>query len=233
MGSKKTLEELMDPSWAQALSPAEGRIRQLGDFLRREASEGRRYFPAPDRIFRAFSIPMDKVKVLIVGQDPYPTPGDAVGLAFSVRKESAIPASLQNIYREMKEDVGSCPSDGDLSFLTSQGVMLLNRCLTVREGAPGSHRAKGWEEVTDLAIRALVKEKTSEGKTKLVAILWGNDARSLASELGQAKIIESAHPSPLSCRRGFFGSRPFSRANASLEAMGLKPIDWSGKKGRI
>ena len=176
---------------------------------------------------------MDKVKVLIVGQDPYPTPGDAVGLAFSVEKGSKIPPSLQNIYKEMKEDIGSCPKDGDLSFWTSQGVMLLNRCLTVREGMPRSHRAKGWEEVTDLAIRALVREKTKEGKTKLVAILWGNDARSLAPELGSAKIIESAHPSPLSCHRGFFGSRPFSRANAALEEMGLDPINWSGKEGGI
>lgn len=223
----------MDPSWARALFPAEEKIRQLGDFLRGEARDGKRYFPAPDCIFRAFSIPMDEIKVLIVGQDPYPSPGEAVGLAFSVGKGSKIPASLQNIYREMKEDIGSCPSDGDLSFWTSQGVMLLNRCLTVREGMPGSHRAKGWEEVTDLAIRALVKEKTSAGETKLVAILWGNDARSLAPELGSAKIIESAHPSPLSCHRGFFGSHPFSRANADLEEMGLNPINWSGKEGRF
>ena len=133
----------------------------------------------------------------------------------------------------MKSDLGECPSDGDLSFWAAQGVMLLNRCLTVQEGKRGSHRDRGWEEVTDLAIRALVREKTSEGKTRLVAILWGNDARSLAPELGGAAIIESAHPSPLSCHKGFFGSRPFSRANAALEKMGLDPVDWSGKGAGI
>ncbi|MBR4399460.1 MAG: uracil-DNA glycosylase [Aeriscardovia sp.] len=233
MASRKDLEELMDPSWAEALAPAEDRIRGIGDFLRSEAAEGKRYFPAPERIFRAFSLPMDKVKVLIVGQDPYPTPGDAVGLAFGVEKGAKLPASLKNIYLEMKSDLGECPSDGDLSFWAAQGVMLLNRCLTVQEGKRGSHRDRGWEEVTDLAIRALVREKTSEGKTRLVAILWGNDARSLAPELGGAAIIESAHPSPLSCHKGFFGSRPFSRANAALEKMGLDPVDWSGKGAGI
>ncbi|MBQ1804038.1 MAG: uracil-DNA glycosylase [Bifidobacteriaceae bacterium] len=229
MAPKKNLEELMDPSWAKALAPVEGKIRELGDFLRQEAKEGKRYLPAPNRIFRAFSMPMDEVKVLIVGQDPYPTPGDAVGLAFSVEKGSKIPKSLQNIYQEMKDDIGACPDDGDLSFWASQGVLLLNRCLTVREGIRASHKGKGWEEVTKAAVEALVKEKTSEGRTKLVAILWGKPAASLKPELGSAVIIESSHPSPLSCHMGFFGSRPFSRANKALEEMGLSPIDWSGK----
>ncbi len=233
MVARKDLEELMDPSWAKALAPAEDKIRDIGDFLRHEANEGKRYLPAPNRIFRAFSIPMDKVKVLIVGQDPYPNISDAVGLAFSVEKGAKIPASLQNIYREMKEDIGSCPKDGDLSFWASQGVMLLNRCLTVQEGVRGSHKGRGWEEVTELAIRALVREKTSEGQTKLVAILWGRDARNLRPELGSSVVIESAHPSPLSCQKGFFGSRPFSRANKALKEMGLGPIDWSGEEKKI
>ena len=221
----------MDPSWARALQPAEGAIREIGDFLREQASEGKRYLPAPSRIFRAFQIPMEKVKVLIVGQDPYPTPGDAVGLAFSVDGKSKLPPTLRDIYEEMESDIGACPKSGDLSFWTEQGVMLLNRCLTVEAGIPHSHQGKGWEQVTDLAIRALVKEKTREGKVKLVAILWGRDARSLAPELRGAALIESAHPSPLSAYRGFFGSRPFSRANRALEEMGLKPVDWSGNLG--
>ena len=223
---------MMDPSWARALAPAEGTIRKIGDFLREQAAEGKRYLPGPSQIFRAFQMPMEKVKVLIVGQDPYPTPGDAVGLAFSVDRQSKIPPSLENIYKEMEADIGSRPKTGDLSFWANQGVMLLNRCLTVEAGVPHSHKGEGWEEVTDLAIRALAKEKSCEGKVKLVAILWGADARSLAPELRGAVLIESAHPSPLSAYRGFFGSSPFSRANRALKEMGLKPVDWSGNLGQ-
>ena len=222
----------MDPSWARALAPAEGAIRKIGDFLRGQAAEGKRYLPDPANIFRAFQIPMEKVKVLIVGQDPYPNPGDAVGLAFSVDRDSKIPPSLRNIYEEMEGDIGSSPKTGDLSFWTEQGVMLLNRCLTVEAGMPHSHRGEGWEEVTDLAIKALVKEKACEGKVKLVAILWGKEAGTLAPELRGAAVIQSPHPSPLSASRGFFGSRPFSRANRALEEMGLRPVDWSGNLGK-
>ena len=228
---RRELAEMMDPSWARALAPAEGTIRKIGDFLREQAAAGKRYLPDPSLIFRAFQIPMEKVNVLIVGQDPYPTPGDAVGLAFSVDKASKIPPSLRNIYTEMDSDIGSHPKNGDLSFWMDQGVMLLNRCLTVEAGISHSHRGEGWEEVTELAIKALVKEKSREGRVELVAILWGADARRLAPELQGAAVIESPHPSPYSARYGFFGSRPFSRANRALKELGLKPVNWSGNLG--
>lgn len=228
MVERKPLNELMDPSWARALEPVEPIIRQMGDFLREEVHHGYRFLPASSNIFRAFQMPVDSVKVLIVGQDPYPTPGNAIGLAFSVAPGVPIPASLRNIYKELEDDVGIAPpADGDLRPWTSQGVMLLNRCLTVRAGKPASHRGKGWEKVTEQAIRTLNDRKGADGNPlPLVAILWGRDARSLKPMLTNADIIESAHPSPLSARYGFFGSHPFSRANKLLEAQGASPIDW-------
>ena len=216
------LRQMMDDGWAEALAPVEARIRAMGDFLRAEVAAGRRYLPAGDLVLRAFQQPFADVRVLIVGQDPYPTPGNPVGLSFSVAPGVRVPASLVNIFREYGEDLGyPRPANGDLTPWTERGVMLLNRVLTVEPGQPGAHRGKGWEEVTEQAIRALAGRGTP-----LVAILWGRDARSLVPLLDGVACIESAHPSPNSADRGFFGSRPFSRANQLLEQAGAQPIDW-------
>ena len=209
--------------WAEALAPVEGQLAELGRFLNEERASGQRVLPAVDRILAAFQRPLADVRVPIVGQDPYPTPGHPIGLSFATAPDvRPIPRSLQNMYRELNDDLGIDPAPhGDLTAWADHGVMLLNRVLTVRAGAPASHRGKGWEAVTECAIRALVARGGP-----LVAVLWGNDARQLASMLGDVPRIESPHPSPLSASRGFFGSRPFSRANAALEAQGASPVDW-------
>lgn len=214
----------MDAAWATALEPVEDDIHRLGDFLRQETAEGRGYLPAGENVLRAFRAPLPDVRVLIVGQDPYPTPGHPIGLSFAVEKHvRPVPRSLQNIYRELTDDLGTTPPEhGDLSAWTDNGVMLLNRVLTVRPGEAASHRGKGWEAVTDHAIRTLVARDRP-----LVAILWGKDAQGLKPLLGDTPVIESAHPSPLSARRGFFGSKPFSRANALLAERGAEPVDWT------
>jgi uracil-DNA glycosylase len=220
---QRPLKEIMDPGWADALEPVAGRIHAMGDFLRAEIAAGRTYLPPGDVVLRAFTQPFDEVRVLIVGQDPYPTPGHAVGLSFSVSPDvKRLPPSLLNIYREYTEDLGyPRPSNGDLTPWAERGVLLLNRVLTVQPRQPGSHRGHGWEEVTEQAIKALAARDRP-----LVAILWGRDARSLVPLLTGVPCIESAHPSPNSADRGFFGSRPFSRANAALEAKGAAGIDW-------
>ncbi|HEV7183180.1 MAG: uracil-DNA glycosylase [Actinomycetales bacterium] len=214
----------MDPGWAAALQPVAGRIADMGSFLRGEVAAGRQYLPAGRNVLRAFQAPLDEVRVLIVGQDPYPTPGHPIGLSFAVEKDvRPLPRSLQNIYKELRDDLQLVPPPhGDLSAWSRHGVMLLNRVLTVRPGEPASHRGKGWEPVTEHAIRTLV-----ERDRPFVAILWGRDASTLKPLLGSTPTIESAHPSPLSASRGFFGSRPFSRANALLEQRGENPVDWS------
>jgi len=222
--SARPLKELVDDGWAHALAPVEAQIAQMGEFLRGEIAEGRNYLPAGANVLRAFSFPFDAVRVLIVGQDPYPTPGHAVGLSFSVAPEvRPLPRSLDNIYKEYEADLGyPRPSNGDLSTWSQRGVMLLNRVLTVAPGTPASHRGKGWEAVTECAIKALVARDQP-----MVAILWGRDASTLKPMLGADCVaIESAHPSPLSASRGFFGSKPFSRANALLTEMGAEPVDW-------
>ncbi|MBO1753597.1 uracil-DNA glycosylase [Allobranchiibius sp. CTAmp26] len=218
------LPELVHPSWVGALEPVADTISACGDFLRAELAAGRGYLPAGDKVLRAFAQPLDQVKVLIVGQDPYPTPGHAVGLSFSVAPDvRPVPRSLANIYTELSSDLGvPTPGNGDLSPWTERGVLLLNRVLTVQPGKPASHRGHGWEEVTAAAIDALVARDQP-----LVAILWGRDARSLVPRLGRTPYVESAHPSPLSARNGFFGSRPFSRANTLLTEQGGAPVDWS------
>ena len=220
----KPLAELMAPDWAEALEPVAPQIEAMGQFLRDEIATGGSYLPAGDKILRAFAEPMADVKVLITGQDPYPTPGHPVGLSFSVASDvRPLPRSLTNIFNELHVDLGIPPSpSGDLSRWAEQGVLLLNRVLTVRPGLPASHRGKGWEAVTEQAIRALVARDQP-----LVAILWGRDAQGLKPMLGNTPTIESAHPSPLSASRGFFGSRPFSRANELLVAQGAQPVDWS------
>lgn len=214
---------LIDPGWARQLEPVAPQLAALGDRLRAEAAEGRPYLPAGDRVLRAFAEPFDGVRVLIVGQDPYPTPGHPIGLSFAVDADvRPLPRSLGNIYRELHDDLGIAPAPhGDLSSWSAQGVMLLNRVLTVAPGSPGSHRGWGWEQITEHAIRALVARDAP-----LVAILWGKDAAGLQPLLGQTPVIASAHPSPLSARRGFFGSRPFSRANDLLAGLGARPVDW-------
>ncbi len=214
---------LIDPGWARALEPVAPDISAIGDRLRAEVAAGRRYLPAGDHVLRAFQRPLADVRVLIVGQDPYPTPGHPIGLSFAVEEHvRPLPRSLSNIYRELEADLGIPPAPhGDLSAWSDQGVMLLNRVLTVAPGAPASHRGWGWEKVTEHAIRELVARGGA-----LVAILWGRDAANLRPLLGAIPIIESPHPSPLSASRGFFGSRPFSRANRLLENQGAAPVDW-------
>lgn len=220
----RPLSELVEAGWAEALAPVADRITAMGEFLRAEIAAGRRYLPAGEHILRAFTQRFADVRVLLVGQDPYPTPGHPIGLCFAVERHvRPLPGSLRNIYKELRDDVGvEPPEHGDLSAWTSSGVLLLNRCLTVRPGAPASHRNKGWEAVTDQAIRALV-----ERGGPLVAILWGRDAQTLRPLLGDTPVVASAHPSPLSASSGFFGSRPFSRANDLLVAQGGEPVDWS------
>lgn len=219
----RPLHDLVHPTWVPALEPVADTITSMGEFLRSEVAAGRGYLPAGDRVLRAFSLPLPDVRVLVVGQDPYPTPGHPVGLSFSVAPDvRPVPRSLQNIYQELGTDLGlPTPGNGDLTPWFERGVMLLNRVLTVRPGASASHQGKGWETVTAQAISALV-----ERGGPLVAILWGRQAQSLAPMLGDVPRIESAHPSPLSARSGFFGSRPFSRTNDLLAQQGADPIDW-------
>ena len=214
----------IDPAWAAALAAEEGTLEHIERFLREESAAGRGFQPAVSRILRAFQLPLADVRVLIVGQDPYPTPGHPIGLSFATEAHvRPLPRSLQNIYRELRDDLGvPTPEHGDLSSWSRSGVMLLNRVLTVRPGDAGSHRRVGWERVTDLAVRTLAARDTP-----LVSILWGRDAAAVKPLLGTTPTIESAHPSPLSASRGFFGSRPFSRANALLEAQGAPGVDWS------
>ena len=219
----RPLTEIMAPDWAAAMEPVAGRITAMGEFLRAEIAAGRGYLPAGSQVFRAFRQPLSGVRVLIVGQDPYPTPGHPVGLSFSVAPDvRRLPASLANIFREYTADLGyPRPATGDLTPWTERGVMLLNRVLTVQPGNIGSHRGHGWEEVTEQAITALAARGGP-----LVAILWGRDARNAAPLLGETPRIESVHPSPMSASNGFFGTRPFSRSSQLLEEQGAGPVDW-------
>ncbi|WP_264991088.1 uracil-DNA glycosylase, partial [Mycobacterium kiyosense] len=197
----RPLSELVEAGWARALAPVADQVSRMGQFLREEIAAGRRYLPAGPNVLRAFTFPFDQVRVLIVGQDPYPTPGHAVGLSFSVAPDvRPLPRSLSNIFDEYGSDLGfPAPSCGDLTPWAQRGVLLLNRVLTVRPNNPASHRGKGWEAVTECAIRALVAREQP-----LVAILWGRDASTLKPMLaeGDCTAIESPHPSPLSASRG-------------------------------
>ena len=220
----RPLHELVDPGWAKALDPVAGRVTAMGEFLRTELAAGRGYLPPGPQVLRAFQQPFESVRVLIVGQDPYPTPGHAVGLSFSVAPEvRPLPESLINIFREYSADLGlPAPSNGDLSPWAERGVLLLNRSLTVAPRRPNSHQDKGWEAVTAQAITALAGRGTP-----VVAILWGRNARNLRPLLGPGvPAIESSHPSPRSADYGFFGSRPFCRANTALQSLGAEPVDW-------
>jgi uracil-DNA glycosylase len=227
MGALAGLVEkgLVAPDWAESLAPVDEQIASMGRFLREELAAGRGYLPHGDHVLRAFERPLSEVKVLVVGQDPYPTPGHPVGLSFSVAPGVAPPKSLVNIFTELVDDLGvPRPTSGDLTPWADAGVMLLNRSLTVSPGRPASHRGRGWEQVTDQAIRTLAL-RAKEG-APLTAILWGRDAQSLKPELTPIPWVESVHPSPLSAHRGFFGSRPFSRVNRMLEEQGGTPVDW-------
>lgn len=215
---------LVAPDWAEALAPVEADLIRMGRFLREELAAGRGYLPAGPNILRAFARPLAQVKVLIVGQDPYPTPGHPVGLSFSVAPEvRPLPPSLVNIFKELTSDLGvAAPTNGDLSAWADAGVMLLNRTLTVTPGISNSHRGKGWEPVTERAIDVLAARGGP-----LAAILWGRDAQSLKPRLGTTPWVESVHPSPLSSHRGFFGSKPFSKVNALLVEQGGEAVDWT------
>ena len=214
---------LVAADWAEALAPVDHRIGAMGEFLRAELAAGRSYLPAGDHVLRAFERPLADVRVLVVGQDPYPTPGHPIGLSFAVAPDvRPVPRSLANIYAELATDLGlEKVAHGDLTAWADQGVMLLNRVLTVRPGEAASHRGRGWEDVTACAIEALARRGGP-----CVAILWGRDAQSLKPMLGAIPWVESVHPSPLSASRGFFGSRPFSRVNRMLEEQGGEPVDW-------
>jgi len=218
------LNQLIAPDWAAALADVEPQIHAMGDWLRSELAAGRPYLPSGQNVLRAFTLPLEQVRVLVVGQDPYPTPGHPVGLSFSVGPDvTPLPASLRNMYKELSDDLGIAPPpNGDLSPWFTQGVLLLNRVLTVQPGSPGSHRGKGWEAITQRAIEVLAARGGP-----LVAVLWGRDARNLKPLLGEIPVVESAHPSPLSASAGFFGSRPYSRVNTLLTEQGAAPIRWA------
>jgi uracil-DNA glycosylase len=218
---------LMAADWAEAMAPVEDRIVRMGEFLREELAAGRGYLPAGDHVFRAFQRPLADVRVLVVGQDPYPTPGHPIGLSFAVDPHVwPLPRSLVNIYVELRDDIGVVPPrNGDLTPWSDQGVLLLNRVLTVRPGESASHRGRGWEDITEHAIATLVRR--AEAGAPCAAILWGRDAQSLKPALGPIPWVESVHPSPLSASRGFFGSRPFTRVNRLLVEQGAAPVDWS------
>ena len=213
--------EQMHPSWQEALAGQ----RDLLSEIEAKVSTDAAVAPALPLIMRAFEQPVDSVRVLLVGQDPYPTPGHAIGLSFAVAPGvSPLPRSLQNMMRELRDDLGKEVSNGgDLQRWSNQGVMLLNRHLTTSSGTSAAHFDAGWARFTDAAIKVLNRAR---GR-KLVAILWGNEAIALQKLLTDVQVISSAHPSPLSARRGFFGSRPFSKTNEALVFVGEQPIDWS------
>lgn len=213
---KKRLEEEFDKPY----------MTQLKQFLLEQKKKGKTVYPPGPKIFSAFDeTPFEKVKVVLLGQDPYHGPGQAHGLAFSVQPGVRFPPSLRNILKELKDDLGcEIPKNGNLDKWADEGVLLLNAVLTVEAGKAGSHQGKGWEQFTDAAIRHLNEEKKN-----LVFILWGSYAQKKAAFVDKKKhlILKTVHPSPLSSHRGFFGSKPFSKTNKYLESHGIKPIDWS------
>ena len=224
-------ESSLPQSWRAALEPvlATPKSRTLGGFLSAEEAAGKTiYPPRGSRLAALERTPLDRVKVVILGQDPYHGPGQAHGLAFSVPQGVAIPPSLRNIHKELESDLGIAPaSHGNLTRWADQGVLLLNTALTVEAGQAGSHQGRGWEEFTDAAVAAVAARPEPS-----VFVLWGNHARKKAAGiagLGAGSphlVLTSAHPSPLSAYAGFFGSKPFSKTNAFLEAKGRGAIDW-------
>lgn len=218
----------LEPSWLAVLNDEFDKdyMVQLRAFLKEEKQAGNKIYPKGGDIFNAFwKTPFTKVKVVILGQDPYHGENQAHGLSFSVQKGITIPPSLRNIYKELTTDIPGfiTPNDGDLTEWAEQGVLLLNASLTVRAGTPGSHQKRGWETFTDMVIKTL-----SDKKEGLVFILWGAFAQAKAELIDESKhyIIKSPHPSPFSADRGFFGSKPFSKTNEILKKQGKEPIDW-------
>ncbi len=218
----------IEVSWKEKLADefAAGYMASLSRFLRDEKAAGKLICPAGVDIFTAFNLtPFDKVKVVILGQDPYHGPNQAHGLSFSVRPGIAPPPSLQNIFKEMSSDLGTPPPDhGNLETWARQGVFLLNSILTVEQGSAGAHVGKGWERFTDAAI-----DQLNSARDNLVFVLWGRKAQQKCSKIDphRHKIIMSAHPSPLSAYNGFLGSKPFSKANDYLVNHNISPINWS------
>lgn len=217
----------LEESWKRVLSPEFelDYMRALSDFLREEKAAGQTIFPAGNEIFNALnSTPFDKVKVVILGQDPYHGPGQAHGLCFSVGAGVALPPSLKNIYKEIANDLGIAPArTGNLQCWAQQGVLLLNSVLTVQSGNAASHQRKGWERFTDRIIALL-----NERRENLVFLLWGNYAQRKGAIIDRERhlVLESVHPSPLSASRGFFGNHQFSQSNHYLETHHQTPIDW-------
>lgn len=221
-------EVKLDSSWKQRLQSEfdSERMKTLREFLVQEYKKGKTIYPRGEEWFAAMNLtPFDKVKVVIVGQDPYHGPGQAHGLCFSVRDGVRFPPSLQNIFKELNSDLGlQIPKSGCLTKWAEQGVLLLNAVLTVEDGKAAAHQKKGWEEFTDKIIHLL-----NEEREHLVFILWGSYAQKKASFVDRKKhlVIEAVHPSPLSAHRGFFGTKPFSKTNAYLRSHGISEIDWS------
>jgi uracil-DNA glycosylase len=216
--------ESMHAGWRSVLTDQKPLLEVIEKRISSRVDSGETLAPEASLVMRAFETDPREVRVLIVGQDPYPTAGHAIGLAFAVQNGvQPLPRSLQNMLKELAADIPGLELSGDLSRWQAQGVMLLNRHLTTAVGTAGAHLGLEWNLFTDAAIEALAK---NHGHS-LVTLLWGNQAQTLAVKLGDAQIIASAHPSPLSAHRGFFGSRPFSRCNELLTASGLHPIDWS------
>lgn len=219
----------LGPSWNNVLADELNKpyLAELKAFLDGERKQGHYIYPDEESIFHAFlTTPFESVKVVIVGQDPYHGEGQAHGLSFSVNEGVALPPSLVNIYKELVEDLGvERPKQGCLDRWAKQGVLLLNATLTVRKQAPLSHRKKGWEQLTDRVIA-----KLAEKKEPVVFILWGNSAQEKCKKVlfsEQHLVLKAPHPSPLSAYQGFFGSKPFSQANAFLQSKGISPIVWS------
>lgn len=224
------MAEAVPDSWKPVLDPVLETVeaRALGGWLRAEENAGKVVYPPRGQRLKALELTsLDEVKVVILGQDPYHGPGQAMGLSFSVPQGVKIPPSLRNIYKELEADLGTePPSDGDLSRWARQGVLLLNNTLTVEAGLAGSHAGRGWDAVTDACVEAVAQREVPS-----VVILWGSHAQAKAKRIaglrgGQHLVIESPHPSPLSAHRGFFGSKPFSKANEFLEANGRTPVEW-------
>lgn len=209
--------------WAELLGEGIDAVTSIGHVLSGRVGQ-ERIVPAPEQVFRALQVPPSQVRVLLVGQDPYPTPEHAMGWSFSVpRAVTALPPSARNIRTELRSDVGiELPGHFELGHWVDQGVLLLNRHFTTAAGQPGAHHGIGWQAVTDRIIEALTAHQQ-----RFVAIIWGKQAAEVIPFLGDVPRVESAHPSPLSAHRGFFGSRPFSKTNTLLETLGEKPIDWS------
>lgn len=216
-------DDRVHESWKPFFDSQRGSLDRLSTFLEKERNMGRAIFPESEHILGAFEIAVSDIRVLILGQDPYPTPGHAIGYSFATHPDvRPIPPSLRNIFKELIADIGELSKvDSSLQSWRDQGVFLLNRVLTVESGAAGTHRKIGWEGFTESAVDFLIKRNPH-----VVAILWGKDAESLKYLFDPSRVIITAHPSPLSANRGFFGSKPFSKCNDLLKQMGHQPVDW-------